>query len=590
MASSKRSQLIYERHADYEIPPLIPLLPIEELYHLEELKLRSNAATRTLIKFVFQLSGLTHFYLRLQKNLEQILQSTNMRGRALYLPVVSATLALTDDPQKNSLLERSASLIRACRSFYSDICSGKLEQDRWKGKPLEMGQYPNFFATNVVVEGKRIDLFKSPHDHQLLVMIKNHTYLIEIENWRDAQFDFKFQKTLQQIAEQCATGGEPVGLLSAPASLTQIKIFKELRKNSENLQNLERLQHVFVTLCLEPDLYPRTTEEAYRLAHSANFSNRWWHSSLQIVVFGNGKSCLIGNFSAYLDGNVMMRGAAEIQKRARQIQVQILPPSFDQSFPFKKLNWRVPKKLYQLAQKDLQRIKDRNQQSVFELKVAGSAFFKERKIPSIPVFVIALHATIKQFTGRHPNIHQFVSLSHYRCMDLTTVNVSTAQVKAFVEQFNNRQLSSPALYAKLMDAVRSQKEITARRRQYLSFADILTLFFLNASPIKRNWARVLILFALRLLKSLHLLTLEKREVLISHPALRPEVPLVGRPGIRLPYVKYLGLHYQIWPEKIVITYMPAIHWSVSNESFTQKLEANLRRLKELIASATQFSS
>lgn len=76
--------------------------------------------------------------------------------------------------------------------------------------------------------------------------------------------------------------------------------------------------------------------------------------------------------------------------------------------------------------------------------------------------------------------------------------------------------------------------------------------------------------------------MERREVLISHPAIYANVPLVGRPGVRLPYVAYFGLHYQIWPEKIVLTYMPGLNWQIPNEKITQFLKANLIKIKKLI--------
>jgi len=133
-----------------------------------------------------------------------------------------------------------------------------------------------------------------------------------------------------------------------------------------------------------------------------------------------------------------------------------------------------------------------------------------------------------------------------------------------------------------LKAIDSQKAAINKARSQLAFSDILTLFFLNGSTFKRIWAQTFITSLLRLLKKLHLLNLEQREVLISHPGIYPNVPLVGRPGIRLPYVTYMGLHYQVWPEKIVFTFMPGLNWQIPNEKISQLLETNLVKIKKLI--------
>ena len=68
------------------------------------------------------------------------------------------------------------------------------------------------------------------------------------------------------------------------------------------------------------------------------------------------------------------------------------------------------------------------------------------------------------------------------------------------------------------------------------------------------------------------------DVVISHPGIYTEVPVVGRPGIRLPYVKYFGLHYQIMADKTVVTMMPAVNWEVPNHELIEKLKTNLEKV------------
>jgi hypothetical protein len=73
-----------------------------------------------------------------------------------------------------------------------------------------------------------------------------------------------------------------------------------------------------------------------------------------------------------------------------------------------------------------------------------------------------------------------------------------------------------------------------------------------------------------------------REILVSHPEIYPEVPVVGRPGVRLPYVTCFGLHYQIWENKTVITMMPGATWKTPNEALITQLAANLAKVCVLL--------
>ena len=85
-----------------------------------------------------------------------------------------------------------------------------------------------------------------------------------------------------------------------------------------------------------------------------------------------------------------------------------------------------------------------------------------------------------------------------------------------------------------------------------------------------------------MLRILKLFKSESRDIVISHPEIYPEVPIVGRPGIRLPYAKYFGLHYQILEEKIVITMMPGLNWAIPNVEFLHELVKSLMKLKMII--------
>jgi hypothetical protein len=75
----------------------------------------------------------------------------------------------------------------------------------------------------------------------------------------------------------------------------------------------------------------------------------------------------------------------------------------------------------------------------------------------------------------------------------------------------------------------------------------------------------------------------KDRIVISHPESVPEVPIVGRPGVRLPYVSHYGLHYQLFPEHIVLTFMPGKKWLPRNADFVTEIEAAVREVLAVAA-------
>jgi len=79
--------------------------------------------------------------------------------------------------------------------------------------------------------------------------------------------------------------------------------------------------------------------------------------------------------------------------------------------------------------------------------------------------------------------------------------------------------------------------------------------------------------------------MSKQRIVISHPEIVPEVPIVGRPGIKLPYVDPYGLHYQMFPGHTVLTFMPGTRWRVRNAELANDIEVALRDVEAVAASA-----
>lgn len=583
---NERTRDVFEEKKGYSKPPLIPLPEPGDLSSLDKLGIKPGKISHGIVKAAMFATGFKSFQRQLPDNLESILRRNDMRGGGLFAPVISATLVLKDDPRNLNPIERAATLVCAARSLWEDIITGKLEPDRYGDQVLEMGQYPNLFSTCLIFDGKRPRIFKSINVSQVVVVIARRFFLLNISNLGSEtaleQLKDAFSKLVLLTREKGFENFElSPGILTSASNKTQQKAFSRLQRFPINRESLAILRHSFLTLCLDFDLEPSSYTEAAKIGHIGNFGNRWFHSSLQLVVFGNAKAGTICNFSTYLDGNTMMRGSAELQRRAAAY-----PINNGKSKTFVSLNkptelqWKVHRSIIQQAQRDVQLVKD-NQPATFEIKNIGKKFLTDHKITPVPAFILALQMTANHFAGKMVKIIQFLSMSKYRCMDRVNAMVTTPEVNRFVEYMEQEDMQRDEAKKLLHKAIESQNQECRRSRQYLLVPAMFTLFLRSKRGLGRLYIMLVAAIAYIPLKILGLIKSPKCEVPVSHPEIYPEIPIVGRPGIRLPYVKYFSLNYQILDDKIIITMMPGLRWRVPNEKLIAVLKENLERIKSV---------
>jgi len=584
---SERTHLIYEHFPGYREPPLVPLPAVDDLSSLEELGFRLTPLCRRIVNAARGLSGFRRFQKQLPQHVEDLLRRTDIRGANLFAPVIAATLALQDDPREVEACERAATLLLAARELYRDLTTGKLPQDHHGDQPLEMGQYGNLFATSLIVENGRARIFKSAHLSHVTVAVARRLYTLALGNPEVELSVPQVAAALKEIvqhAQQYPLSAEATapGWLSAAPHALQCACWQQLEREPHNAASLTALRHSFLTLCLDLDTQPAGLAEAAFYAHACHYSNRWFHASLQIVVFGNARACAICNFNAYVDGNTMMRAGAELQKRAAKYPLRNGKPAATALPAATELQWRIPPAMRARAQREVRAVLD-NQPASFTLLGLGREVFMSQGVEAVAVFIVALQMTAKRLTGKMAKITQFLSMSKYRCMDLVTAMVTTPEIAAVVEYLEGKNLDPAHGRSLLAEALASHTRACRRGRQHLPLDDCFALFMRSRSPRLRLWALFIAMLATWLLQRLGLLRPAVREIIVSHPEVYPEVALVGRPGVRLPYAKYFGLHYQILRDKTVITVMPAVDWPVPNAELIAVLKESWERLRALLA-------
>ena len=584
---NQRSEDLYERLQAYPLPPWPAIADINDPQTFQRLGIRPGSYRYLLTKLALRLTGFQSFYKNLPDSLEPVLRKKNMRLLGLYAPVISATIALQDDPLKADPIIRSASLIYAAYLFYSDLHSGKLEPDRYGNSIFEMGLYPNLFNTSIVIANRSAKLFKTETNFRINVLIRRQFYILDLQR-NDTMLSYaeivSALKALVVYAEENIKKNNDlsIGLLTAANNHTQFKAFKHLYKDNKSRETVSLLSQSFVTLCLDMDSHPSSYADAAFYAHNTNHGNRWYHSATQFVVFGNGKCAVIFNFTAYLDGITMARAGYEFYKRALQASDKNQNvKTAEKKYTFQKLEWKFPQKYLPLIMRDIRRISD-NQQATFEITNLGSKDFTRFNFKPIPIFVIALYMTAKEYIPQLNSIHQFVSMAKYRCMSLQETEIITNEIKRFIAVAENDQIKIFQKISLLREAINSQKKVIRKVRKEILPNITFVCYILSLSGIRKLFVLILTQIFSLLSGRLTLFDRLKREIVISHPSIYEEIPVLGRPGIRFPYVKYFALHYQIMSNKIVVTIMPSFRWHVPNAEFVHLLSRKLEILHKII--------
>ncbi len=588
MPPTERTRDIYEEIAAYPKPAVVPVPVPGDLTGLEAMNVTLSPAARRIVRAAMAVTGFNRFWRQLPERVEGLLRRTNLRGPGLFAPVISATLAFQDDPRRLDGLTRAATLVAGARQFHEDLMSGRLAPDQVNGRPAEMGQYPNFFSTNIIFEDGRPRLFKSTMISRIAVLARGRAYVLDIGDIGVRDSPGRLRARLAGIwnaacAEPAPAAERAPGVITAADHMFQVGVVPGLTRTGENSESFAQLQHCFLTVCLDLESEPADAAGTAKLAHSTNLENRWHYSSLQLAVFGNGKAAAICSFSAYLDGNTMMRGAAEIWRRAAECRVDSAEQVDAQAAPLAPLRWQISAETFEAARKTLIPMLD-SQQATFELEGFGATFFQARGLDPVPAFAAVLQVMAGRWIAEPVRITQFLSLSRYRCMDLVTAMVSTPEVMAFAEAMRAAGDTQPEGALELLRAaIESQVRVCRVARQAIDMDSMFSLFLASGGAVARRWRAAVGLAAGAWLRALGLWRPKRREILISHPGIYPEVPVVGRPGVRLPYCKYFGLHYQIWPDRTVITWMPSDAWKIPNAELTAELQDALERVSRVAA-------
>jgi hypothetical protein len=577
---------IYEHLAHYPTPPMVPFPVVDDLSVFDAFGLRFGRVSRRITKAALWLCGLRAFQRLPEAALDRVMRTTPTRA-LVGSPVHSASLLLIDDPEVQDPLTRAAALVCAAHQLLTDVSTGRLPPDLSNGAAHEMSQYLNLFGTTLRIVDRNVRIYKSRAYSHILVVHHGQLSRLKIADGNGEVSVSLVRHTLASLVESAAgrhSGAYPPSptLFTSGPSAAQVELFSKLERDARNARTLAQVRETLLTLCLDLDRHPGDDAAALRASHTGNCANRWFHASLQIVVFGNTKAAMICNFNAHVDGSVMMRAAAEMHRRAVTVADRgRTAPSPAEPVDVCPLSWALDPADLVVAEQHLRAALD-DQPATFDLAQFSLQTAARLGVRPVPTFVVALQMALRQLGAGTPDLLQLLTMSRYRCMGVASAVVTTPAVRALVEHLEIGRVD-PTLTRALYEAAADSQAAQCRRaRAHLPTCDMLALFIRSRSRWQHRRLRAALRVATAVLPRSDRPLPGPVAVVMSHPPLQPEVPYAGRPGIRLDYVGCFGLHYQIKSDRTSLTLMPARDWSIPNAELVRAIERALTTITAAI--------
>lgn len=257
-------------------------------------------------------------------------------------------------------MDRAADLVFASTEFFLEVKNNTLKHDFIKDQPLCMHQYSRVLATARIPFIGRDELLTSPNSRHIVVIRHGFFFAFDV---LDTQFKplsiQEIRKNLQEIINRVGKhhNPHPVGLFTTEDRNTWATVRQKLLNYSNNQHCIKTIDEAIVVVCLDHES-PSTWNSVSQIALHSDGVNRWFDKSIQLLIFGNGRSGINMEHSGY-DGHTLTRYADYIHKG---------PRSKGHSFPSSvhELNFQLDNSL----QRDLQRAREKYENFVHKTQTS----------------------------------------------------------------------------------------------------------------------------------------------------------------------------------------------------------------------------
>ncbi|MDJ0841433.1 MAG: choline/carnitine O-acyltransferase [Acidobacteriota bacterium] len=499
-------------------------------------------------------------------------------------------VTMSPDAEKKNPLVRAASLARAALDFYLEEQSGKLEPDVFRGKTLNMVQYGNLVGPTLVPVTGGNHLHLADKSQHAAVMTRGYIYKIQVMDGTEPLSPEKILWQLQEVDKATQQKGEKetpgLGVITSCSRSKCAQLRNEINRNEVNNRCLSMIDDALFVIALDPHLRPEGLDEIGATLFSANYQNRWYDKSYNLVVMGNGEAGGLFNYACYLDGSIGIRFTAEVQKHGAAMTVG--EPSSDGLETPREYPYEVSPGLLREADSEARQYV-RSTQSAFVFEGISKDFFKSRKISPDSSIQMAILLGARRYFGRSLSLRQFVSVRKYRGGTLDCPYATTQAVEKFLDAACHRETPKPELAELMRKAVQSHKDIILKTVSGRSPKVVFNRCLVDATPEQVEFLRQRVdhyksLGFKKYVGDIFGLDKDTGEIITSALGLKPETPLCGRPGVRLPYLTHFGLHYFVLPDSILFIYMPAPYCPDDVSELHKAVQGGLEEVREILLS------
>jgi hypothetical protein len=575
MRGEQRTEdLAYEVYGELEAPSGPPPLLAEAAYRAQFE--RDSPFPLALSRRLYSAAGIGRFLWRLHEEpgeYERMLRTQDVRLSMTSLLALNATLALEDDEAHPEMCQRAAALVVAAWQFFEDLLGGRQSVDRHRGAPLEMGQYGNLFSTCLRPRGACRRVFKPPHSDFVVVVAGGTLHRLELGPQGARRSAEELRLDLELVARVAPRGSQARRAASTAITsagyLERVAGTNLLRLDPDNRRTLDTVSRALFVLCLDLESRPLGVPALARSIHATESWNRWHMASLQIVVTANARAGMMTSFPCGLDGNVVVRFAAQVQRTATAMRWAAAPAGARTS-GVAPLPLRAPEGLVARAHASTRTFL-RDDADHFFIPGIGDRLFRSCGISSDGAFTLALLFALQRLEGRNACIMEHVSQAQFRNMGVSMAAVSTDAAVAFVELVAGGRFDPARAFELLQRASDAHRSVMREARSSMP------LKWLALHFVRRTHGLVTIPAFLVALAS----GATRYDCIISQPRTEPEVVACGRPGIRMPVVDVVAAHYYLHDGHTEVIYMPSSRTSLSAAAIHAELEDGMRLVADV---------
>lgn len=466
----------------------------------------------------------------------------------------------SNEPVKRDPVHRAADMVAAALDVYDEIKDGTFKPDSHRTQMLDMAQFANLFGRTLVPLEEANKLVESPDSTHLAVFVNGYAFRLDIAEDGQRKSVNQFYADLNAInslAQQAEANGN-IGILTCQDRKSAHALRQSFCEDPAKREMVEMIDTALFVVCLNDkgaDL-PESKEVEYfdrqsSMIFSGNYWNRWYDKSFQLVILEDGSAGGVFNFACYIDGGVGIRMIDDLfQRTSPKPNPYKLPPT--------------------LTTEEREAVSDNfihlvraHTQSVYTLAY-DREYIKQNNLSPDSTLQMAILLGLKMFYSDHPTLElrQFVSVRKYNAGTLDCPYVTSPAVAAFVDQaYENPE--AEGMRALLVKAIQEHKDAvlsTVGGRSPKVVMNYLTRLNNDKDKIEslqgtiQKWRDK---GFKKYVGDVFGLDRDTSEVISSALNLKSGTELLGRPGVRLPYLTHLGLHYFVRQGHVVFVYMPA---------------------------------